>query len=983
MSKQNLVSKAVRFALVCGAAGFGANAALADDTTSTTTTTTTATNANGQSTAQLGKIEVTGSRIKRTDIETAQPVNIVTSAQIKATGLATVGQVIQKLTSSGASLSTMDNFGGNFTFTGGGQSTVDLRNLGANRVLVLVNGKRWVTGLDGTVDLNTIPVAVIDHIEVLQDGASAIYGSDAIAGVVNIITVNNLNGNTANAYLGVYQGDGHTDGRTEAYDFTMGSSTDKSGSIFSASYTNQDGILSKNRDISKEPVIGQGNAGGSSALPNGRFVFVPPTTSPWNTFCGGTCDLTIKAGAKPGANGKLSMSDFRPFVSGGATSDRFNYAPYNYVLTPEERYSGYYQGYADLADNLTFKVDMMVSHRDSHQQAAPEPLFFASSSIALNIPANQRYNPFGFALNAASLGPNLFLLGRRMVENGVRSYHEKEDTFRLSGGLTGFFTLGGKEWDWDVNYAFSKDSEIDVNGGHFNVANLRTALGDATVCADTAGCVPLNIFGGAGAVTKKMLNYVAYTAQNQFENNQRVYNADITNSDLFSLPGGDAGLALGLEDLEHDGIFQPDSVAQAGYDSFNPGRPVLPTQGRTDEKSVYAELDLPLISDAPAMKLLDLDLAGRHTSYTSIGTNNTYRWGVKWELNDDVLLRASWAQGFRAPSIQELYSAGTNFSANVVDPCDAPAQSKLCATQGVPAGYTQPNAQINTLEIGNPKLKPETSISRTVGFVYSPTALSGFNLSADYYNIIINNTIQPESGQILMDSCYGVGTFQGQAPDQAACAHITRTIFGAVQTLQDQVANVGTTITSGIDINASYAFPSTSAGDFKLGFDDTHIRSFRTVYPLPSGGANVVELSGGERGGSVFPFGVPKDKVRVAMDWAAGNWTGEYAIRYISAVDEPCLTTTPLGTGTCSTPGPINPAGTAYKYAFNHDGATTYHDIQGGYTVDSLRTTFTLGMRNIFAKEPPASSVQELNNFDPTLYDVPGRFIYGRISVKF
>ena len=257
MSQQNLVSKAVRLALMFGVAGLGANVALADDTTNTTTTT-------NQSTAQLGKIEVTGTKIKRTDVEQAQPVNIVTAAEIKQTGLTTVGAVVQKLTSSGASLSTMDNFGGNFTFTGGGQSTVDLRNLGAARVLVLVNGKRWVTGLDGTVDLNTIPVAVIDHIEVLQDGASAIYGSDAISGVVNIITVKNVNGHTADAYMGIYNGDGHWDGKTEAYDFTMGDSNDKSGSIFSLSYTNQDGILSRDRNISKEPVIGQGNSGVST-----------------------------------------------------------------------------------------------------------------------------------------------------------------------------------------------------------------------------------------------------------------------------------------------------------------------------------------------------------------------------------------------------------------------------------------------------------------------------------------------------------------------------------------------------------------------------------------------------------------------------------------------------------------------------------------------------------------------------------------------
>jgi outer membrane receptor protein involved in Fe transport len=980
MSKQNLVSKAVRVALLCGAAGFGANAALADDTTSTTTTTTTtSTDTSNSSAAQLGKIEVTGTRIKRTDLETAQPVNIVTAAQIKQTGLATVGQIIQKLTSSGASLSTMDNFGGNFTFTGGGESTVDLRNLGAQRVLVLVNGKRWVTGLDGTVDLNTIPAAVIDHIEVLQDGASAIYGSDAISGVVNIVTVKDYNGSTADAYMGIYNGDGHSDGKTQEYDFTTGTSNEKSGMLFSTSYSEQDGIPSAHRDISKEPVVGQGAASGSSALPNGRFVFVPPTGSSWNTFCGGTCDLTL---IKP-VNGKPSMSDFRPFNSGGADSDRFNFAPFNYVLTPEERYSGYLQGYNDLADNITFKYDMMYSHRNSQQQAAPEPLFFSSSSIALNIPASQAYNPFGFALNAGSLGPNLFLLGRRMVENGNRVYNENEDTYRLNGGFSGYFNAMGGEWDWDAGYAFSKDTEIDTNDGHFDVSKIRLALSDPATCAAVQGCVPLNIFGGDGAITKKMLNYIAYTAVNQFQNNQRVFNADISNSSLFAMPGGSAGVALGIEDLEHDGLFQPDSVAEAGYDSFNPGRPVLPTVGRTSEKSLYGEMDLPVLGNMPGVKLLDLDLAGRFTKYNTFGTNNTYRWGLKYQPNDEWLARASWSQGFRAPSIQDLYSAGTNLSANITDPCDSPAQSALCAKQGVPSTYTQPNAQINTLEIGNPHLKPETSISRTVGFVYSPDWLSGFNLSADYYHIEIDNTIQPESGQTLLDSCYGTGVFAGKASDPEACAHIQRTIFGAIETLSDQVTNVGTTLTAGIDVQAAYSFPSTSAGDFKLSFDDSHTRSYRTVYPVPGGGADVVELSGTERGGSVFPFGVPKDKARLALNWTAGNWSGEYDLRYISAVDEPCPTTNPLGTDTCSSPGPVNPAGTAYKYAFNHDGATVYHDVQGSYAFDPWGMTFSLGVRNLFAKEPPISSVQELNSFDPTLYDVPGRFVYGRISWKF
>ena len=946
MSKQNLVSNAVRLALVCGvASGFASQAALAADQDQNATTQQT-------NTAQLGKIEVTGSRIKRTEVEQAQPVTIITSAQIKSTGLATVGQIIDKLTSTGAALNTLDNFGGNFTFTGGGQSNVDLRNLGAQRVLVLVNGKRWVTALDGTVDLNTIPTAIIDHIEVLQDGASAIYGSDAISGVVNIITVKDYNDRSADAYIGEYNGDGHWDGKTQQYDFTMGSSNDKSGLVFNINYSDQQAILSKDRNISKEPVFGLGNSSGSSGIPTGRFIIVAPTGSTSPICAAGTvCDLTYDPTAPNG---------FRDFRNHVANSDRFNYAPYNYVLTPEERYSTYLQGYTDLGDNITFKADMMYSHRDSHQQAAPEPLFFSSSSIAIDIPANQRYNPFGFDLNA--LDPSkpitLGLAGIRMVDNGVRAYHEKEDVYRVEGGFNGFFDAAGGEWDWDAGYAFSKDSELDTNAGHFDVSHLRLALGDPAVCAATPGCVPLDIFQGPKGMTQSMLNYVAYTAQNSFENNQRVYNVDMSNSSLFSMPGGPAGIAFGVQDLEHDGAFQPDSVAQNGYDSFNPGRPVLPTAGRTTEKSEYAELDLPLVGDAPGVKLLDLDLAGRHTNYSTYGGNNTYRWGLKYQPNSDWLVRASWSQGFRAPNIQELFAAGTNLSANIDDPCTnanattgAPhTPAPTCALLGVPS-YAQPNQQINTLEIGNPNLKPETSISKTLGFVYSPDALPGFNLNADYYTITVQNVIQPLSGQTILDGCYTQTLAQSNAAD---CALITRTVFGDVETLKDQIINNGALKTSGIDWGFSYAIPSTSIGDFKIELDDTHIRTY-TI--------NGQELVGVERGGSVFPFGVPHDKLHTALDWSAGNWSAEYTVRIIGKMTE-------VSTGT------LQPTG-------NNMSTTVYNDIQGSYNVDSLNTTFTGGIRNLFDKNPPISSVQELNSFDPTLYDVPGRFYYFRMSVKF
>jgi iron complex outermembrane recepter protein len=1009
MSNRNLLKRAIQTALACSVTTslIAGPAALGQDQQAA------GSNANNNNTAQLGKIEVTGTMIKRTNVEQAQPIEIITQKQIKATGLSTIGQILQRLTASGGALNTMANDGGNFTYTGGGQTNVDLRNLGSNRTLVLVNGKRWITGLDGTVDLNTIPASIIDHIEILQDGASAIYGSDAIAGVVNIITIRDFTGTEANAYLGMYDGrgaGGGWDGKTQSYDFTTGTGNDHSNLVFNISYSEQNGIKAANRTISKEPTFGAGQTRGSSATPQGRFVFIPPTnstsTNPNNAPAPSTgltsaqcpttnfgsasspnyeplCDLTLIPG-QPGT----AANQFAPFVQ----QDRFNYAPYNYVLTPEERYSGYVAGHTDLADNLTFSADMVYSHRNSTQQAGPTPLFFASTSIVTDVPANQQYNPFGFDLNTnAPIGPGwLGLLGRRMVEDGPRIYNEAEDTFRFSGGFNGYFNAGGSEWDWDAGYIFSKDSELDTNYGSFNVQQLRTAMGDPATCAATTACVPINFFGGQTTpITPAQLAYSAYTQQNQFQNNQRIYNADISNSDLANLPAGPLGFAAGYQYLEHDGDFIPDSVAQNGYDSFNPKVAVPPTSGRDSENAIYAEFDIPLLANLPAVKLLDLDVASRHTKYSSFGSNTTSRAGLKWQIDDDFLLRGTWSQGFRAPDLNALYAGPTLLSSTVNDPCSSYTTTGVSATvqqrcangfggvTPVPTSYTQSNGQINTLESGNSNLKPETSISRTLGFVYSPDWIPGFNLNMDYYRIELENSIQPLSGQAILTGCYVSG-------DLADCSRIVRGPAGAITILNDSVTNIGGTRTDGFDIGATYMLPSTSAGDFKIGLDGTYTRHYELDLPNPGGGQLVTELAGVERGGTVFPFGVPRWKARTSLQWTAGNWSAEWDMRYISALTEPCSDSfdgsskSLTALGLCSNPNTTN-----NSLSTNHLGQTIYHDVQVGYNYDPAKMTFTFGIRNMFNKEPPSSTQQQLNSFDPTLYDVPGRFFYVRVGVKY
>ncbi|MGH8399150.1 MAG: TonB-dependent receptor domain-containing protein, partial [Gammaproteobacteria bacterium] len=778
----NLISKAVRYALVAGAAtALAAPAVFAQDATQSTTNQ----NQNQNNTAQLGKIEVTGTRIKRTSVETAQPITIVTAQQIKESGFTQIGDVLQNLTSSAGGVNLLVNNGNN------GSSTIDLRNLGAQRLLILVDGHRIGTSLSNVVDLNTIPTSIVDHIEILQDGASAIYGSDAIAGVINIITIKNFSGAEASAYMGMYDGRGEGggwDGKNQAYNFTVGTSTDRSNLVLNVGYTNQQPIEAGNRTISKEALWGVG--GGSSATPAGRFIMGPGicskvigagssvTTTPTSGFC----DMTT---IKPGSYGQSppGLNQYADFTD----ADKFNYAPLNYLLAPLETTSMYVQGHYDLADNLTFTSDVLFDNRQSVQQLAPAPLFTGfinngttNGGANIGIGAANPYNPFGvdlvpyfpsqpqFATWCAAYGsPNCMTTGvtdeglfRRPLEAGNRLYNQNVDTYHIGMGLNGYFNVAGNEWDWDVHSSYGRQYFNDLTDGQFNTQRLQSALSNQ--CPTTAGCVPLNLFGGAGpsggTITPQQVAYVTFQEHPETISNTRNYTGNITNGDLFNLPAGPVGVAVGYEYLEADGAYLPDPLVALGNTTDNIS---LPTEGREATNAQYVEFNIPLVSDMPFMKDVSLDVANRWSQFKwgGVGAGQVYvpgadhastaRAALRWQATDDLLLRGSWSQGFRLPSVSEFYAGvGNNFPA-VTDPCASkvpggPPQNPAaiyCVANGHPLGKVQPNSQIQTLFGGNPDLTPERSISKTVGFVYNPDWIPGYDLSVDYYHISLVNTV--------------------------------------------------------------------------------------------------------------------------------------------------------------------------------------------------------------------------------------------------
>lgn len=954
----------------------------------------------------LKAVEVTGTRIKRTSVEQAQPIEVVTSAQIKQTGLTNIGDVLQALPSSGSSISTATGNWGNGAAGAAGQTELNLRNLGPQRTLVLVNGHRWITGLDGTVDLNTIPASIIDHIEVLQDGASAIYGSDAMAGVVNIITVKNLAGAKADAYVGLYNGDGHWDGLTKNYDVTVGTSSERSNLLVDVAYRTQGGVSAGSRTISSVPIYGTGNTRGTAATPQGSFKFIAPyggsTSSPTNfpaastglnsTECPASnfgtpssplyyplCYITVT----PGTMG-TSPSDFERFTQ----NSFWNYAPAEVLLTPNQSLSLFVDGHYNIADNLTLGIEATAEQRTSQLQSAPDPLgITASTSVTIPDHDTFAYNPFPFALSTQqATGPGLLInISRRMIENGYRMSTQNENLMHVRAGLSGFFDVGNSEWDWDAGLLTSKDYQVNAMTGLFNSNLLKIQLSSPAGCAAQAslGCVPLNLFGGqSNPMTPQQLKYAQYVDRLTYDLREQSVYADITNSNVATLPAGPIGLAFGYQYLGQTGSFQPSAI-----DMEEPNPP-SPTNGKTNLTSIYGEIDIPLLANVPLAKLIDLDIATRRTDAQALTTSNfntSSRVGLKWQPTDTLLLRATWSQGFRAPSLGDLFQGQTNTGTKAADPCSNYAVSgvpasvqNLCAAQGVPPSYVQSTSQLGAQEEGNPNLKPETSIARTAGFVYSPNWLPGFNMNMDYYKIELEGTIQSTGILNIFNSCYF-------GNDSADCARIFRYPTGEIRVIDDSVTNIGGTLTSGIDLGLSYSFPVTSVGQFTASLNGSYVRQFNNLFPNFTGqGFTVQKMAGIEQGGILIPLGIPRWKALSNVTWRLGNWSASWKMQYVGPMQESCsdyldgTVNSFANMGICTQPNMQQNGLSRTRLA-----ATLYHDFQVQYNVTPWNTTLTFGINNAFDKAPPPSVLAVINSYDPTNYRVPGRFFYGSIGVKF
>jgi iron complex outermembrane receptor protein len=919
----------------------------------------------------LDRVEVTGSRIKTAQAEGLVPVQRITRADIDRSGLTSVADVIQALTGSGSALNTKFNSSGNFGFppdgsgVGAGSAQADLRHLGAKRVLVLVDGVRWVneasaSGVGAATDLNTIPLAIIDRIEVLEDGASSLYGSDAIAGVINIITRKDFDGLSLSAQYGAYE---EGDGQTGSLDIAWGRNTERANFFASISYTDQQEILARDREQSSFPVPGTGVAFGSSATPTGRFIFTDPNT-------GITYDLTPNNGATspvfdPAQNGCVRTDDYHCFTS----ADRFNFSQFNLLLTPSERLGVFGQGRFQFTDRTSGYAKVLFNRRESTNQAAPEPLFLGPEAGTGNpladnifISALNPFNPFGFDLDSSD---NLILIGRRPVEGGARVFEQEVDTWYVGAGLEGVFDAGSRTLYWDVNVALSENKAEQTNFGSYDIRNIALALGDPAACAAVAGCTPLNIFGGPGTITQAMLDWIQPVVRDRSKNELAVFTANLSGS-LFELPAGSADFATGFEHRRLDGEYRPDQLT---VDGFYNGVPSLPTSGDYDVSELYFELNLPVFADSAWGKKFDFTVAGRYSDYSTGISEFTPKYGVRWQVEDELVLRASFAEGFRAPSIGELFGSASRFDAQLNDPCSTPlldpSLAANCAALGVPANYAQPNPQISVTTGGNDQLAPEFADSFSAGFVWSPSFLEGstvadrVDLEVTYYKHEIEGAIQAIDAQTQLDLCV-------QTLDALYCDGITRAPTGGINGFNNRLTNLGSIDTDGFDVDLFWTFPETDLGRFKLAWRNTFVVGYEAL-----GAAGQRQPQ--EPGVEVVDSAIPEWTSNTTLDWSNGNWTAAWTLRHISELTEECG-------NAVSFPVCSNPAN-----GTNRLDATTYSDVQMGYRFDDMNDLrLTFGVNNVFDKDPPICLSCSLNGYDASTYDIPGgRLFYLRAEMKF
>jgi iron complex outermembrane recepter protein len=962
-------------------------------------------------------VVVTGSRLARPDIESAAPVAVVGAEEIALqAGSANIENVLNDLPQITATTSNTSNN------PGGGVATVNLRALGASRTLVLVDSKRYVSfDVTQQVDLNTIPAALIERVDVVTGGRSAVYGSDAIAGVVNFVLKKNFEGLDLQSQYNVTE---RGDGQIWDVNGTIGANFEggRGNATVHVGYLKRTGTFAGARSFGQFALT---NVAGTATTPPTTIVAGSPSGPQTRVLL--SAAQAAAAGSFFGTGSTLNV-DFEPngsispFID---TSDSYNFSPVNYLQVPQERFLISSQAYYEINDALVPYISAQFINNRVTTELAATPIgnstpFGTGSLGALRV---QAASPFfapnvraGLAaIDAAETTAGLDVrgdgyvrfpsFGYRTVPLGPRQNNDDRNAYRIMVGMRGDL---GSNWSYDGSYMYARTKNSQRQNGNISISNFIAATttafqsgttvspfpiagapgGGNLVCADAtaraAGCVPANIFG-IGNVSQAAINYLAIGATNLQEYKTEHAIFALTNPRLFDFGTGPVGLAIGAEWRSENGSVTPDQFLSSGnVAGFNPQRP---TAGGYSVREGFAELNVPLANDT-FIHRLELNAAGRVSEYSNApGTVYTYALNGIFAPVRDITFRGQYSRAIRGPSVNELFLGNTvSFSGNIdgggcASAAAAPGGNlnARCIAQGVPAGVlADATARTNlglativnppTFIGGNPNLTEEQADTWTVGAILAPTFLPGFTATVDYYNIKITDYIARVGTQNIGNACF-------QLQLDAFCSLITRNSLGQIERIDDRNANTGGLTQDGIDVGVNYTYRpgnlfGIEGGSIGFSFNGTRLLNYRFT---PVQGLPILRECEGRYGNLCSPAspagttGVPLPKWRhnARLTLGTQDIRGSLQWRYI---------------------GKVRDDNDAILYAVERLPARNYFDLTVSANVTD---TFSLntGVTNLFDEQPPllasaqsGGSGEQTNTF-PTVYDVIGRsfFVSGRI----
>ncbi len=993
MIKLSSVNDAVRWALLGALIPVGVNVSLAQTQQA--------------GAADLAEVIVTGTRITAPGTTSASPILSVSAADIDQLQQPEIEKIFRQLPI------TLPSDGQNVNNGTGGAATINLRGLGSVRNLIMLDSKRMTPySIGGAVDTQSIPTALIERIDIITGGASAVYGSDAISGAINFITKRDFEGVALNTD---YSQTSESDGKIKSVDMTLGTNmADGRGNIvLGLNYSQRDGVQLGSRPLGQLGIVTEDGSG----LSNFNAGISPTAPAAGcggpNAVAAGGSSTTIPT--RVSIAGGPSLGQFREDGTIGANCSVFNFNPFNYYQTPQTRYGGTALGHVEFNEHAEVYGRLGFTSTTVRQQVAPSGIFGSAIWTPLANPylgaaaratiitkAEAGRTAAAPTISIAGAYPNwrdldnsgtvtaaddlLISYRRRTVEFGERSSTYENNTWQFLVGARGEI-MGG--WDYDVSFQRGEAHRTSVSAGYTNTTNIANAIDAVSKTACRGGdssCVPINVFGGYGTITPAMAAYSSATALEKGLYTQQIATGSVSGViEQFKLPSAAAPLSvsIGAEYREEKGVTTPDECLKLAPASClgGAGGNTLPVAGGFNVNEIFGEAILPLISGAPGAQSLDLELGFRSSDYNITGANETWKAGVSWRPMDQVLVRLMRQKASRAPSVGELFAPQTSGLDNAtLDPCSIANKTKLatdatlkarCASTGMSA------AQVGTVEditagqingffgsdITNPP-KAEEADTTTFGVVWTPNfgdTIKRAVFTADYYDIDIKQPIGTFLAQEILDSCYISG-----ATD--ACAKIVR--VGGTLTLpgsgiKEYTTNLDYLRAEGVEVSATLGFDIGSYGDLTL---QANINHYLTIESRSTPLTSVVDCNGyyGNQCGNPLP----ENRWIQRTSWKKGDFGASLLWRHMGEAK-------------------VEPAQNDYTYAdFKKIDAIDYFDLSGTWSYND-HFSVQASVLNLTNEDPPVvgneagTTSSNSGNTFPSVYDTLGRIYTVGFNLRF